>query len=61
MTPYAGTDNATIEKDNRPGPADQPRDRAMQILNVLIQQTGQQEYDPITVERLITEYETLMS
>ena len=35
--------------------------RANQILDALITTTSQQEYDEVTVEKLIREYESLMS
>jgi hypothetical protein len=37
-----------------------PEDRANQILNALIQQTSQQDYDEVTVNKLIDEYESLL-
>ena len=37
------------------------QEKAAQILDVIIRQTSQVEYDPLTVEKLIKEYETLTS
>jgi hypothetical protein len=38
-----------------------PEIRASEILNALIVQTSQQDYDEVTVNKLIIEYESLRS
>ncbi len=41
--------------------AQHAQERAQQILDSLMEQTAQVEYDDVTVEKLINEYETLMA
>ena len=59
MTPY----NVAAMSPVSPGTslAIDQINRAEEIMNALIQQTAQAEYDDITVDRLITEYYSLMA
>ena len=59
MTAYNLPELGTVSPGTSPA-IDQIQ-RAEEIMNVLIQQTAQAEYDDITVDRLITEYYSLMA